>query len=246
MKRKDSLQLLKFAISQTHHYFKPVILENLALLIGVSVLVQVQGMLFLYLGKEFQYSNQSIYLLCQVGTALSNMVETTVLIVLIPLRLREKIHGLPREDFNEFFKKTFFDLFIESIRMFAFIIMWGLLLLIPGIYKQMRWYFMPFIVMFDKDKGEIDVLDKSHKLTDNIVFLLFAMVLVDFVIELAVDSAGLMPPWPLQIGSTLVSGLITSAISIYALSLLYFIYEQRSQEVDQEKLDQAAATQGAT
>ena len=58
------------------------------------------------------------------------------------------------------------DVFIESMRAFLPVILWGLVFIIPGVVVAIRLYFVPFVAQFDQEykKGAVDALQRSRDL----------------------------------------------------------------------------------
>ena len=117
--------------------------------------------------------------------------------------------------------------------MTAFVILWGLLLIIPGLFKQIRWYFVPFVVITDKkyQSGEVDALDRSNSLINGITLLVGIIILTDFVIQYLIDSYGQSFQGPLKFFGLFTAGILTLGVSIYSYILLYSLFKKRNAEV---------------
>ncbi|MBX7232649.1 MAG: hypothetical protein K1X29_11245 [Bdellovibrionales bacterium] len=76
-------------------------------------------------------------------------------------------------------KKYFVDLLSEVLRLNCFALLWCLLFIVPGLFKYMRWTFVPYIVLADEtySKGERDALEYSNFLMKGITFKWLVLLL---------------------------------------------------------------------
>ena len=78
------------------------------------------------------------------------------------------------------FLKNHFELgLIESLRAFFQAVLWGLLFIIPGLVKMIRYQLVLFIVACDPEyqKGHVDALKKSATLTRSLFWGLTVLIL---------------------------------------------------------------------
>ncbi|MCB0357545.1 MAG: hypothetical protein KDD40_11080, partial [Bdellovibrionales bacterium] len=177
--------------------------------------------------------NDSLQMLSQLGLSLLSLLEAMFLFLLVPLKINEVNSKNSETSFKTYFFQHMGSLTVEGIRMTAYVILWGLLLIIPGLFKQIRWYFMPFIIACDKNyqEGKIDVLKRSNELVKGITPLIAVIILFDFFAQYFIDSMGQSFQGPLQYFGLFASGLLTLGVSIYTYTLLYQIYKVRVSEV---------------
>lgn len=129
--------------------------------------------------------------------------------------------------FGEFFFKTVSPLVSETLRAYAQILLFSLLLIVPGVYKYFRLILVPYVVLFDPkyDYQQEDSLAISYAITQpfwlRLALLLIVIGAVQFGLELA-------PNW-LALDSTTVKmifSLIDFVISAYSFLLVYLIFER--------------------
>ena len=203
----------------------PLLRENWLILVVITGFVQLHTQYFLFLSKA-PFLDDTIRILCQFGISASAMLESIFIFMLIPLRINDSLKKRAPTAFWPFFKKYIGPLTIEGIKMTALVILWLLAFIIPGLFKQVRWYFMPFVVMFEDDymAGKIDPLDRSNELVRGATLIVFIITMVDFTLQLQADSWGLKyfmgPEWL----NMILTGAITLMFSVFTCSWIYFIY----------------------
>lgn len=157
-----------------------------------------------------------------------------VMLFLLPMRANEVMNNLPRQGFWDFCHKHGLSLIIEGFKVFAYTLLWLLLFVIPGIYKYVRYFFVPFIVMFDKEyhsnPSNIDALKKSEKLIAGMTFSLFILLGLKAVIDYYLDIF----KRSLTIFDNLWNWLIFSPIllffSLFSSTFMYVIFALRFKE----------------
>lgn len=184
---------------------------------------------------------ENLQLMGKLNLGLLSLLEAFFIIILVPFRVIEAQQGLAKQNYFLILRKHLIPITLEGLRMTGFVILWGLLFILPGLFKQMRWYFMPFVVLTDPlyEKGEVDVLARSNQLAKGITLLIAFVALFDFFIQYAFDAFGQLLVGPLQYAGIFMAGLFTLGISIYTNILLFCIYQQRANEIPhQEEITQ--------
>jgi len=224
----SQFQILDRALKKSLKQWPKLIKSNWLVLFGIVMLVQVQSQFFLYFSQAFKF-DQAVSLICQLGLSFSSLVESIFLIMLVPLRIMEMESQSPPRKFMEFFEALIGPLTVEGLRMTAMTLLWSILFVIPGLYFSVRWYFLPFVVMFNPDyaKGEVDCLKRSYDLTKNIFFILVLVILVDAGISYGIESFAMSFNESLQPLTFFLSGILTTGVSILTYSIYYWIYKQR-------------------
>ena len=133
-KTLDSLSVLKTISFNFGFYF-----------FGVSFLVLFLFSLMVskeYLGFLSAFLSPSLLFLSHAFT-----------VFIIPYYAYKKLYDSPAPDFWEFISKTVFPLIIAHIKAFLVIFLFCLLLIIPGIYKAIRFSFLSQTVFFDSNRS---------------------------------------------------------------------------------------------
>ncbi len=107
--------------------------------------------------------------------------------------------------------------FIAGFKAGLIIILYTLLLIIPGIYKAVQYAFISCVISDDED----DPLEKSKNLVEDNWFNIFGLVLLIFIIGLLIEIIIFLPVFILP-DSRIVTILFGVAASIAASFLLVF------------------------
>lgn len=113
----------------------------------------------------------------------------TALIQLFPLLFIPVVIHFKEEEktLGESFRHVFLRIpliCIESIRAIASVLRWSLLFLLPGLFKQLRYYFVPYVVLFHPgyDRGEVDALKSSNSTLKGATFWFLFIFLGDLLV----------------------------------------------------------------
>lgn len=100
--------------------------------------------------------------------------------------VKSTVHGLDIK-LVEQIKKHLKYVIIEFWRSLLSIVLWSLLLLIPGIIQALKLYFVTFVVQFDENyqKGQVDALEKSRELMGISFFSSAALIIAVGIIAMA-------------------------------------------------------------
>lgn len=100
-----------------------------------------------------------------LGGLASTLLKDGFLLLTVPAMAH---HGLQNKDFSliEHWRKNVSQVSIELLRVMASVIRWGILFIVPGLYKHFRYYLVSYVVMFSEryDRGEIDALQASDRI----------------------------------------------------------------------------------
>lgn len=123
------------------------------------------------------------------------------------------------------------QLIIESLRSFSSALLWSYLLVIPGIVRSIRLYFVPFVVQFDDDyfRGKKDALKESNGIIKGktwlvIFYLIFLLLLSSPASILGSFFSSLENP--IYFGFISLFVLMTEIISNTALLRFYLILKR--------------------
>lgn len=169
------------------------------------------------------------------GNALASYGESFLLLLLIPHV--ETFNKLSLTGYLALLRKFGYTLIAEGLRMISHILLWSLLLLIPGLYKQIRWIFVPFIVQLSPSfqRGELDPLVGSQQLSGPAFLGIVALFAANFIIEAYLDSFLLnyqAIPTSLAYFS---SGILTLSVSTYTFCVLFAMYIKAYKNLEGEE-----------
>lgn len=222
--------MLLHALKDSYKLFTPFIKNNIVLLgilfLGCEVM-QHYFLIVMQATKEVQSFN----FVAIMGQMTTSLLEFVVLTILVPLRIIEaqSLTKFNQESFISFSQRHMMALTTESLRSLAVVLMWSLLLIIPGLFKYLRYSFVPYVVVADAEyqNGKRDALEYSNALVKGYTLQIFVI----FAILLAQESARgwarenfSIVHWPIE---ALIIGVIFFMMNVFANILLFRIYQLR-------------------
>jgi len=148
---------------------------------GLFLFTELSQQFYINLSHAAQIQGtDTVKLMVALGQLLVSLIEFLVLAMLVPQRIMEMDLNLPATPFMDFFKKHIGPLTIEGIRALAVCLMWTLLLILPGIYKYIRLFFVPYVVIADPayQTGQRDALAYSNDIVAGNTLMVFVMTLL--------------------------------------------------------------------
>jgi hypothetical protein len=151
-----------------------------------------------------------------------------LLLLTLALYFFNKILASSLEEAGGFFKKNLPQLCIESLRAWGKILLWSLLLILPGIWKYIQYILVPVIVTSSKsyDEGRVDALELSSQVVKKHWFLILGFLFF-FNLFIPLFFTSLFDSYRL-IWKTPLSSLILSALETYffilSTHILYNIF----------------------
>jgi hypothetical protein len=210
--------------------FKYIAPEVIALFLGCELL-------YYYFHYMASLSDETfMQLSALLGELSAGLLEFLVLTMLIPLRVNElKNKSVHKDPFWPYAMRRTPPLCLESLRVIGFSLLWALALIIPGIFKYIRYTFVPYIVLVDKnyDKGDVDALDKSNALVKGITLPLFILLLLFGSIEYGQTYIRKAYGYDAHLIAAVANFAIGSLLSLFANALLYELYLVRDQEINE-------------
>jgi hypothetical protein len=194
---------------------------------------------FLNLQLEMALNNpdgaQRLIYLYGFLTIVSGAIFPVLLFSLCIFAIKSQLED--KHSLEEFIAKYLNQIFIESFRSWGKIILWSLLLILPGIWKFIEYSLVPFIVtsLPEYQDGKVDALRASAKLAKK-QYLKTSCVLVIFhlfipaIFSVVFDSYRLI--WKTPIGSLLLSALDTYLL-LLSVQLLFYIFTSEVKKHDQ-------------
>lgn len=169
----------------------------------------------------------------QIGMGLWDLVEGLVLIIVLSWGI-PKVRALTEAHFEKHpFQESYLNsFFAEYLRLLASVLLWGLLLIVPGFVRYARLIFVPFITLFAKPyrDGKIDALKLSLALSQGRLKVIIPLILGTTAIQTGVEFAPHLVPdlhvLPARVAFIAVSFLI----SIWLYSFVYLLFEQAMEE----------------
>lgn len=147
-------------------------------------------------------------------------------------RLLDHQNQRPLRSLNQILKDYGKDTAAEMLRASALTLLWSLLFIIPGIFKYLRWSFVPFVVIANPRyaKGEIDALSESNRLIKGRTFSFLLVSLAIVAIQFGISSVNEMAMnVPVAVASTwrLGCSVLEMTFFVYSTLILYALYELR-------------------
>lgn len=131
------------------------------------------------------------------------------------------------------FQKPYLSSFLaEYLRMFAQVLMYLLLLIIPAIIRYCRLIFVPYIALFSKHyrSDEIDAVELSLELTKKLFWVILAFFVVSTGLQAAIEFLPNMIPdlhtTPLRV----FFSLFGFVISIWCYCFVFVLFERALEE----------------
>lgn len=133
-----------------------------------------------------------------------------------------------KDPFSEPYVNNFIG---EYFRMLAQILLYALLLLIPGFIRHMRLIFVPYVALFSKSyrADEVDALKLSEKLMSGKMARLFAVIIGFLVI--GIPGSALLSINEDSLILSLIQFTSTFFISIWGYALIFQMFETAMEEL---------------
>lgn len=178
---QNFITAIQFAVKN----YSYAVSQNKASILGLLITVCALSSYFMFMLHKFPHDDM-MRMVNQLGLGLTGLLQTMSLLFIIPKSLHEKSLILKHENFADFAKRTFAPTVLEGLRVMWRVLLGFILFIIPGVILTVLYYFVVYIVFFDPayDKGEVDALKKSIKLTKPIFFTL----LITYVFEFGINT----------------------------------------------------------
>ena len=115
----------------------------------------------------------------------------------------------------------------EYLRVLAQILMWGILLLVPGFVRYCKLIFVPLITVFSKSyrEGEVDALRLSEKIAAGRLGSIILAIGVTMVLQIGAEFLPQMVPGLHNIPLRIAFAALSFLISVWAYSLIFLMFE---------------------
>ena len=175
-------------------------------------------------------------LLINLNLMIISLTEGLLLTLLIPLFTHNLQNQSQPLSFSEFAYLNGLPLILESLRVFASVLLHLLLFFIPGVIRYTRLQFVPFVVMFDNKYklGHVDALERSSRMVKGHTFIFFLILVIIGILQLVIDKFSLSYS---LLQTPLLSFLllfIKLFFYLYIYSFTYFLFAIRHQQTQND------------
>ncbi|MBX3022254.1 MAG: hypothetical protein KF799_11325 [Bdellovibrionales bacterium] len=205
-------------------------LTPLLILFAVSALFTLTSESVL---RTLTASDDSSRWVVQVSIGLYDLLEGVMLMLVLSWGI-PKVRDLTEAHYQQHpFQESYISSFLgEYLRLLANVLLYGLLLIIPGFLRYIRLVFVPYVALFARPyrQGQRDCLRLAADLTRGRYLKLLLIVLAFTAVQLGVEFAPLLEPSLHILPMRIVFLGISFFISIWLYSLLYLLFEQAMEE----------------
>jgi len=172
----------------------------------------------------------------QIALAILDLLEGFVLTLVLGRGIVQ-IQALSSPHLESPFQKPYLgSFFAEYFRMLSQVLLYSLLLLLPGLYRYARLIFVPFVALFSRQyhRDRLDALRASEALSKGQMGRIFSTILGMILVTGAFEFA----PHMLDLGDVYLARLafllMGYAVSIYAFSLIFLLFEANVHRLDDD------------
>jgi len=207
--------------------FFPLIKNSWGFLLSLWILISICTMYFEEMLKLDPQRATSVGILATVGLIMTSILESFALMNILPFRLDELERHLHPRPLGPLIKKSVGPLTLEGIRVAANVLLWILVFVIPGVIKQIRYSFFPFIVLLNPDyaRGDIDALKESERRVKGHTWTLFFVLAISFLFDAGLEFMTYSSTWLNQFPFRILILLVSMGIGIFTTCLLFEFYK---------------------
>lgn len=175
-------------------------------------------------------------LVVTIFSGLLTQLLTFMAYILLPRRSLEREQGQKVSNLGTIWRESGMDLVNESLCVAALVLLWALAFIVPGIFKSLRWGFVPYVVMTDLDyrAGRVHARNESNRLIKGLTPYIALIWAIFMGIEFGSNwLEGLAKDWHsslLPFAWRMLVSVISFHLMMYALLLDFRIYELRRQD----------------
>lgn len=204
----------------------------LALLLALGTLITINAENLMQTAPSAEENSRWILQVCM---GLWELCEGLAMILILSWGI-PKLRPLTEAHFTQhpFAENYLGSFFAEYLRLLANVLLWGLLLIIPGFVRYCRLIFVPYVAIFARPyrEGKIDALELAADLTRGRFAWLIGIMLLFTGVQVGIEFVPHLLPelhiLPLRI---LFIG-ISFFISVWLFALLYLLFEQAMEEYE--------------
>jgi hypothetical protein len=212
-----SWQRLKYSLK----YFPQILKASLLILLVLQAINFFFNQIMVYLQEARMTSKEDFFVPLIIALAVVGFFVQSAIKVLWVLVVCHYFYG--REHLSSYLKDRTEQGLIESLRAFLKSILYGFLLIIPGIIKMIRYQFVVFIVATEKkyQEGGIEALQASEKLARGRTLPLMALIIIFGGLSLCFTSSELVIRAPVPV---LTMEALTLCLTTLESIYLYLLY----------------------
>jgi len=187
---------------------------------------------------EWMTSYPVARLQAEIGLTLTDFFQSLTLAFIIPLRILDHSYARNNRLLGRFFQKHGMPLIIETLRAISRILLWSLLFIVPGIFKQIRYFMVPYVTLFDPEyeRGEVDALEHSNVLVRGITLPLLLVLGADLTLELFLSEIHSFFPVLDEMILRILFGALTMLVAVYTNCLVFSVYRSRHEALTGRKI----------
>lgn len=212
-----SFERLKFSLK----YFPKILTKFFVILVVLQGINFFFNQIMVYLQEARMSSKEDFFvpmiiILAFVGFLVQSAVKVVWTLVICRF-------FIGKEDLASYIRNSCEQGLIESLRAFLKSIIFGFLLIIPGIIKMIRYQFVVLVVATDKDyqQGRVDALKESERLAFGKTWPLFFLLVLFSILSLSATSDQLIYNAPLSVISTETAAF---CINVFEALYMYLLF----------------------
>jgi hypothetical protein len=232
----DVSKRFKSSFSLCHQLWRVQLTPLLILMaIGSALGIEFEDYL-----NELSKTQETERWMVQLGMGIWDLLEGILLILVLSWGI-PKVRVLTEAHFEKHpFAESYLGSFLaEYLRALANVLLFGLLLLLPGFYKYCRLIFVPYITLFAKPyrAGKMDALALSADLTRGRFLRLLGVLVATIAIQVALEFSPQMSEILHSLPFRILSDLINFYISVWLFAYLYLEFEDAMEKYDWRTLN---------
>lgn len=179
--------------------------------------------------SELSPSEENLRWILQLAMGIWDMVEGVLIFLILSWGIPQ-VKEIRSSQFEQqpFHQPYLTNFLAEYLRLLAQVILYGLLLFIPGVIRYCRLIFVPYIALFSKAyrADQVDALELSTQLTAKkfrTIFLVFiGTTILQVVFEFLPHMVAGLHFWPVRL---LLMGL-NLIVTIWTFSFMFELFEK--------------------
>lgn len=198
----------------------------LACLVGLSCFINITAQDAL---QSIPLTQETERWLLQLGLGIWDLVEGILLLLVLSWGI-PKVRTLAAATMLEkpFSTPYIGSFFAEFLRSLAQILLWGLLLILPGVYRYAQLIFVSWVTLFSKDyrAGKVDALRLSETLARGRLLKIFLALGITMLFEVLFDFLPEMVNGLHEYPYRILFFLCSSLVGVWGFSLIFLLFEE--------------------
>jgi hypothetical protein len=219
-----------------------VLLESLWILLPTFIILELFNSGFDYLINN--EADNTLNLLYRLTQMILQLTWTLVAVLVVPYyvkRLQTTSNDFDlKTSLGQHISSFWQPLCIESMRSVLKIVLWSLLLLLPGLWKSVKLYFVTLVVQLDQKyiDGKVDALDRSESLFKNQNLKVFLNLLPLWIISLIfsyITQQFQIWTTPVLFVGAVAMKFVVEILATMATVFLFLFYLRKLNEVEDRR-----------